>query len=318
MIRQREGRYGTIRRAEPDNRARYGTSRRAEPDCRAWMLLVPGAAALLAAGLLGCGGVVEVEAETGAGDAALAGSEGASAVAPPTSGAVKILRGHWKLDETGGTEAADAAGDNNGTLTDMPGTEWTTGSTGGALRFNGSGYVRVPDDDSLDLTKEVTVAAWIYLTDASGDQEVVQKGNNYALFEIREGGTPQNVLDVGGDESWETCSYTRDASWFLNAWHHVAFTYDGSRVVNYIDGQQDGEAHAHTGDMATNWDWLGIGTNGAWASAFFKGRIDDVRVYGKALTAEEIREVHQEARPGRPSPEPRSASEAPAEDAGSE
>ena len=73
------------------------------------------------------------------------------------------LVGHWKLDETSGTTAADSSDmGNHGTLTNMAGNEWTAGQVGGALEFSGTiDYVEIANDATLQPTGELTLAAWI-------------------------------------------------------------------------------------------------------------------------------------------------------------
>ena len=77
------------------------------------------------------------------------------------------LRGHWKLDEAAGTTAADSSGNgNHGTLTNMAGTEWTTGQVDGALEFDGNndyitGIGNCP-------TGDFTVLGWALDTGGSG------------------------------------------------------------------------------------------------------------------------------------------------------
>lgn len=197
------------------------------------------------------------------------------------------LVGHWKLDETTGSLAADASSQaNHGTVNAGIRTE---GVYGRGLQFTGSGYVNVPHDTSLQTQNSVTVAAWIYLDDATGNQNVVQKGSNYALWEIRSGGTPYNTMQING--SWRMFPYSVTAGEFVGRWRHVAFTYDGNQVVTYLDGAIDSVV-PQTGYMTTDTRWLGIGTNGDWGDARFRGKIDDVRVYKSVLTPGEISELY--------------------------
>jgi hypothetical protein len=226
-----------------------------------------------------------------------AGAPATSATPPRSAPAKGDLVAHWRLDEGSGEAVPDSTGANAGEIVIASGAERVAGRIGGAMELKGSSYVKVPDSDSLDLDRELTVAAWIRLADAAGDQCVAAKGTNFVFCETVAGGRPHNVLNIGGGPTahWLKFDYTKDAAFFLGRWRHVAFTYDGSKVVNYIDGEPDGKPAPLTGDMSTNWDWLGIGTNGPWADKFFKGAIDDVRIYKRALPPDEIRKLFADA-----------------------
>ncbi len=72
----------------------------------------------------------------------------------------------------------------------------------------------------------------------------------------------------------------------LNAWTHLATTYDGNVLALYVNGVQAATLLA-TGSIATSTDPLKIGGNAIWGE-WFSGLIDEVRVYNRALTATEI------------------------------
>ena len=72
----------------------------------------------------------------------------------------------------------------------------------------------------------------------------------------------------------------------LNAWSHLAATYDGATLRLFVNGAQVG-SRAVTGALLTSTGALRIGGNSIWGE-FFQGRIDEVRIYNRALTAAEI------------------------------
>jgi hypothetical protein len=82
-------------------------------------------------------------------------------------------RGLWHFDEGTGTLAYDGSGNaNDGSL--HGGTTWVDGKIGKALSFDGSsGYVEVPDSDSLDVTGKLTLDAWIYPKSLTHAQVIV-------------------------------------------------------------------------------------------------------------------------------------------------
>jgi hypothetical protein len=72
----------------------------------------------------------------------------------------------------------------------------------------------------------------------------------------------------------------------LNAWSHLASTYDGSTLRLYVNGVLVSSTAA-AGSLAASSGVLRIGGNGVWPE-WFAGLIDEVRVYNRALTAGEI------------------------------
>jgi beta-glucanase (GH16 family) len=226
------------------------------------------------------------------------GHEGTAAVTAAASPAKDGLVAYWKLDEKAGTVVEDSAGANKGEMVKPDGAARVEGKVGGALEFNGASYVKVPDSAALKVEKAITVAAWIKLADATGEQCVAAKGTGFVFFQTKPGTKPVNVLNIGGGPTahWLSFPYATEAAAFVGGWHHIAFTYDGTNVTNYMDGKPDGAPEALTGDLSPGWDWLGIGTNGAWADKFFKGAIDDVRIYSRALSADEIGKLFGEAK----------------------
>ena len=77
----------------------------------------------------------------------------------------------------------------------------------------------------------------------------------------------------------------------LNAWSHLATTYDGAVVRLYVNGVPAGSASI-AGAMAASTGVLRIGGNGVWGE-WFAGLIDEVRVYSRALSAAEIQQDMQ-------------------------
>ena len=89
------------------------------------------------------------------------------------------------------------------------------------------------------------------------------------------GGAPSQPLDARGV-----------ASLPLNTWTHLAATYDGTTLRLYVNGVQVG-SRAVASPLLTSTGVLRIGGNSVWGE-FFAGRIDEVRLYNRALAAAEI------------------------------
>src|SRR5207253_5767275 len=181
----------------------------------------------------------------------------------------------------------DSSGQGNvGTIS---GATWTTaGKYGKALTFNGtSNWVTVPDANSLDLTTAMTIEAWVNPTAVSGYQEAVLKEATgdlaYALY--ANNGTPAvpgGVMSSGAAQ--RTAPGTSAIA--VNVWTHIATTFDGATLRMFVNGVQTGTASL-SGSINVTTGPLRIGGNAIWGE-YFSGRIDEVRVYNRALTAAEI------------------------------
>jgi hypothetical protein len=199
------------------------------------------------------------------------------------------LLAYWTFDEGSGTIAYDYSGNSNtGTVTLGSG-GWTNGIINGALSFDGeSTEVTVPNSSSLNPINGITVAAWVNAGGFwSSGSRILEKGasdNQYALLINNSGSLEFLVAGVSN-------LITSPPS--VSAWHHVAGTYDGSSVISlYIDGQLAAQQSVG-GALPVTTDSLAIGNkpNGNPGDDFF-GSIDDVRIYGSALTATQIAQLY--------------------------
>jgi glucose/arabinose dehydrogenase/PKD repeat protein len=200
---------------------------------------------------------------------------------PPSSGLVAA----FGFNETSGTIAPDASGTgNDGTILNAT---RTTGKYGSALVFNGSNaWVTVADAASLDLTAGMTLEAWVYPRTSSGWRTVVLKERagqqlSYALY----GNTNTNRASVEISNG-SNLDVRAPATLALNAWSHLAATYDGATLRLFVNGTQVG-SRAVTGAMVVSGNPLRIGGNSVWGE-YFNGYIDELRVYNRALSASEI------------------------------
>ncbi|MGH7343136.1 MAG: LamG domain-containing protein, partial [Candidatus Rokuibacteriota bacterium] len=147
-------------------------------------------------------------------------------------------------------------------------------------------YVSTPDAASLDLASGVTLEAWIYLSDVTGYGMIVDKTtsgqpSNYFF------GTVNDELTFGFyNGAWREHT-TSAVNLVAAAWVHVAAVYSDSAnsVRLYVDGVER-LAATQTNSLATNTNQLRIGIG--YPNEVFSGRIDEVRVYNRALTAAEI------------------------------
>jgi hypothetical protein len=195
------------------------------------------------------------------------------------------LVGYWPFDEGAGNVAADASGNgHDGELIDSP--AWVQGKFGKALDFGGTGsYVLVPDDDALDLTDAVTITAWFNLNEAIVGQRRMMSKNN-SIFLLFDFGDPNSLDFLVKPDNDFTESTTTD--WKIGQWYHFAGTYDGDALRIYIDGKLEGETTGVPPMDSSDLDlWIGA-DDWQLPTTSFPGILDDVRIYSRALSEDEI------------------------------
>ncbi len=213
----------------------------------------------------------------------------------PANAADPDLHGWWRFDEGSGTTASDFSEyGNNGTLQNGP--VWAAGKIGGALQFDGvDDFVQVPHHASLTASTEVTVMAWINTSRHGGPgtegwQGIIAKGNSprsYSFYTESGGGLHFSIGPGGAYVG--TVSSTRVP---LNEWVHVCAMVRGGQHQYYINGEDAGTGGAGTvlpGAQDTADVVIGRTQEGATRS--FLGRIDDPRIYTRALTQDEVRTI---------------------------
>ena len=201
---------------------------------------------------------------------------------PPASGLVAA----YSFDEGTGATVADSSGGGNTGL--IAGAAWTSqGRFGAALVFDGSNdWVAIADSASLDLTSGLTLEAWVFPTAITGWRTVIlkeQPGQQvYALYASSSTNTPagQVFVSAAGQRVHGPSAIP------VNAWTHLATTYDGAVQRLYVNGVQVA-TRSQSGAVRVSDSPLRIGGNSIWGE-FFQGRIDEVRIYARALTPSEI------------------------------
>jgi hypothetical protein len=217
----------------------------------------------------------------------------AEPVPPPPAGTGPIA--HWPLSEGSGTMAADATGrGHTGTL--LNGATWVTWTAGTGINLDGANdYVDVPHAADLD-PYPLTLTTWVR-SGTTGLGGVVNKYapssfNGYQLF-----------FDGGSLCAW----YFRDASNFVwngtgcslatsgvndNLWHHVAFVVDAAGGRLYVDGVlRASRAWTGTPGATTTTQRLALGAYPGTDTPYLRGQLDDVRIYARPLTAQEVTAV---------------------------
>jgi len=204
-------------------------------------------------------------------------------VAPPAPGPTAGLVSHWTFDETSGTTAADAHGPNPGAISGGV-TLGVPGAIGTAFDFDGgSGQV---DVGSVGVSGAAprSIAGW-FKSD-SADPPSDWRGI-FGFYNGSGGGNLFFGVDVinNNDAGVHVYGWERKiADLETTSWHHAAATYDGANISWYYDGilvGSEARAGLNTTDYFTM-SWRRDNNNR------FDGKIDDVHLYNRALTAAEV------------------------------
>lgn len=206
---------------------------------------------------------------------------------PPASAPAPGLVASFGFNETSGDRITDGSGkSNNGTT--VGSTRTARGRYGRALSFDGANdFAIVPDASTLDLTTGMTLEAWVYPT-AGGSVwrtallKETTDGLAYGLYAFTDSGVPAGFLNTGVD-----IGTPGSASLPRNTWSHLATTYDGTTLRLYVNGNAVAKRSVSR-PMTTSAKPLKIGGNAVWGE-WFKGRIDDVRVYSRPLSSQELK-----------------------------
>jgi hypothetical protein len=249
-------------------------------------------------------------------------------VAAPTA-AQEVTDGliaHWPLDETFGTAVGDNHGANHGTrfgaVTGLP------GLVGGAYEFDGA-------NDGLTIANRLgnfgagdfTISAWVRFTadqNTPGDMVIfhfyatysgryagvvlavrLKDGLNQAHIHLRDaGGT---VAEVYGGADLKAPAGAGPA----DGWHQVVGVRAGNQTMLYVDGTLVGTDSTPLGDVtdqgARPIHWARIGATHTstghqsalgLTNAYYRGRIDEVKLFGRALSATEIAQEHATVQAG--------------------
>ena len=212
------------------------------------------------------------------------------------------LFGYWKMDDGGGTIAKDYSGwGNDATIAGTP--DWAPGLKGLAVDFDGSSdYASVSSQAGLAMTTGLTLSAWIK-PGAQSTQDIISRAtvgasDGYGLFlnASNASANPGKVIfQLNEVTSGNTFRVSSASSYPTNGntWMHITATYDGTAMRLYVNGVEE-ESSVGPASIAANAIDVGLGTQ-ANGSRKFTGQMDEVRIYRRALTAQEISALAQAA-----------------------
>lgn len=195
---------------------------------------------------------------------------------------------YFSFDELDGDSTIDHSRyGNNGTINGAP--ELVDGKFGKALKFNGeSDWIEVPHASILTVETEVTVMAWINAERHMGPnnqrwQGILAKGNSPRSYSFYTESPSECLHFVAGGGSVCTAKIP------LNEWQHVAAQLDSGTHRYWLNGEnifESGGKSASPGAADTS--NVFVGTTAEGANRRFLGLIDEVRIWNRALSEEEV------------------------------
>ena len=205
-----------------------------------------------------------------------------------TDGLVLCLDAANKKSYPGsGTVWRDLAGSNNGTLTNGP---TFNSANGGSIVFDGSNdYVVLSNSSSISPTSGITVSAWCYLN--AGSQTMIRKNINDYLLEWGDTGLGSGSYLYWYLSTTGGANYRRSTSAFsLNTWYNTVGVFtSGVGSALYVNGSPISTSYinTNTGTISQSNGYLRIGN---WSDETFNGKVSNVTIYNRALSAAEIRQ----------------------------
>ncbi|MBT7852836.1 MAG: DUF5011 domain-containing protein [Opitutae bacterium] len=215
-------------------------------------------------------------------------------------GSLEGLVAHWKFDDGSGDTAEEIAGGLAGVLTNFANADaaWVEGKFGKALQFNGiNEYVLVPATDKLTL-QAMTISAWVQAANFAQDGFIYEKtvggqiNSHYSLY--LQGNDQLNFRLISGGNLNDTI-IPAAVNLNVDEWNHIAVTYDGTVKSIYINGDL---VTAMPSVIILPEPGNGISTIGALGSGsdyFFNGKIDDLRIYDRAVAEGDIHKLSKSA-----------------------
>jgi len=198
-------------------------------------------------------------------------------------------------------DARDVVNGNDGVYLGAAASRFTNGMVGTAFGFDGvSDAVRVSTRPAFQVTTGLTAEAWVYPTSRGTFHDILTRwgalGSNDRSFGLSLDplGRPYLAISFDGFDCSPPCMARSGNPVPLNAWTHVAGTYDGTYIRLYVNGALAAETYQPGSLWPGNNDLvIGGEVDGTQLASPFAGLIDEPTLYNRALTPEEIRLIYE-------------------------
>ncbi|MCA9360714.1 LamG domain-containing protein [Candidatus Nomurabacteria bacterium] len=215
----------------------------------------------------------------------------------PSGSLATGLVGHWTFDgsdmdlsnSTG--EVSDSSGTNTGNWIGHTNTT-AIGKIGQAIKFDGiDDYV---DVGNINVDGAMTTSAWVYL-DTANSGSYATFGKSFTTYQIFIDSNNKIHLQTN---SGSGCNVPSTGVVSAFEWHHTVVTWSTTNGATfYIDGEPSGNSSGSCANEINNSSTvLKIGAAAGTPDKFMNGKIDDARMYDRELSADEVRQLYQQAR----------------------
>lgn len=173
---------------------------------------------------------------------------------------------------------ADVTITNNGATVD------NNGKIGKCYSFNGSSnYVQLTNS-IIEDKKPFTFSVWYKTTSGNSYYPIISVGTSSKGFTIH--GSVNRLEGGNGTNHFDSSNHITEVSWGM--WAHLAVTYDGTKIQSYLNGAPNANSLSWTYGFGTGNTTIKIGH--FWGG-YFKGYINDFRIYDECLSADQIKEI---------------------------
>ena len=206
------------------------------------------------------------------------------------------------FDEGSGKVANDLSGNkHNGVIN---GATWTKGKFGAALDFNGvDNFVKVPYDDDFIITEAITLGAWVTANvpfPLNWKGIINARSSTYGPYLLQTGASPAAPLGEMGLYLAGAWTWAQTLSPLDKNFHHLVGTYDPDQsYILYFDGKPNNGPNSGPANTTIDKDpgkeGIVIGHNYGYVDRWWDGIIDEVIIYNRVLTADEVAELFQQS-----------------------
>lgn len=192
-------------------------------------------------------------------------------------------------------DLADSSGNgNNGTA--VGNITFVPGINGNAAAFDGSSYIEVPDSASLDLTKTFSISVWVYkdFNSLQNKAPIVTKQSDQVIKQY-----PYNFFDKLQQPNLSlgitTGAKETDSRVIvdMHKWELLTYTYDGSTVTLYVGGENK-YSMPYNNELLVSTGKLFIGKMFMSKDYYYKGYMDDLRIYNKTLSSGDVTKLYND------------------------
>jgi hypothetical protein len=197
---------------------------------------------------------------------------------------LRTVNANWTFSEGSGSLARDSAGANHAQIA---GATWVDGARGTALQFDGSDFLSVADSADLRM-QEFSIALFFRASTDQGIRALISKpsggtDNSYVIY------LNNQVMEFHSSAYGGTLRFSPVAK---DRWYHVVVTKSGTTTKLYVDGVQVASSTSAPAQVTYTDLPLFIGAeddNGdRLPELFFQGTIDEVQLFARELTANEV------------------------------